>query len=1113
MIKQSWFLSLCILLSISLQAQMPVKGNYNPIYNAVNGSIVGHNTGRYNNRPLYINNSNAFILTGDQPIARLVQGEYIYGTFMLAVMHDGKAKWLQQCEQITSKYRAGTMSWEITDPLFEDIKVTLEVLPMALTTGMAIRAIAEGVKQGDSLIWAFGGAQWRKDQNLSWKLDVMGQPELLTWGFDPEECRNNEVVINNQICYVKLTEKAADRNNFFTVAGHCSELSKQAAGEASMWSKVETYVKLRPENLPLLHGSVEVVQGKSIYWAFEAYRAPGIPEISRIDDPEKAFAEGRKRTDSFLDRLRISTPDPYLDAMAEASVAAVDGTWYPPVFVHGGLQWNLRFPGWRTIFGGTMYGWHDRVMDEASFYTGFQETNSDKKEAKADTATLLTEQHPDSRFYGVGYINKDQGFYNMQSQFFDQIVEEYRWTGDPSLVKFFRKALELHLLWIRDCFDPDGDGVYESYINLWASDSQWYNGGGTAEETSYAYRGHLAARDMARSEGDSEAVKYHTMMLEKIKKGFFRKLWITQKGYSGSYREQGGHERLHENPWLYSIFLPVDAGLTSQQQSIESVYYSEWALQNDRMPAGGRKVWTSNWVPSIWSVRELWPGDNYHLALSYFLAGLPDDGYDIMRGTFMYSGFDHLSPGNLGGMQGGVDFGDCVHTFTRALVSGLFGYKPDYPNGKVVIAPQFPTSWDHASVELPDVKIAFEVKDNNIKYSIGLNRIADMEILLPVQCEDIKNVLVNGRKAEWTLIPGAGRSVMKIQLARATKADISIETINPLPYYAPACFEGNAGEVLKINTESARIISLEDPQGVFKDQKIANGELTGTLVATKGYHTVILQTMAGKTPQMRILRIKVDDPSGDTLNMARIEEKVPADAIWETVDMQKYLSPRPNTVSLRLGTDGYSPWTFTHWKSVPPVIKTDYVTKMLDGNEQFVTPQGVPFFWDKGDMNIAFTSMWDNYPAKMNFPVNKTGKVIYFLICGSTNVMQCQIANAVIRLNYADGQTDSLELVPPVNYWNLSTIEAHAGGPGQASASDYDSKANSFCMPSKLPETVNLGVNCRAMLLNLKMRPGVELKSIILETLSQEVVVGLMGITIEKGRATRDEGQAEMRDE
>ena len=64
-----------------------------PRYNAIGGAIVGYNIGSYNNRPLYINNTNAFILTGDQPIARLVKGEHIYGSFMLAIKRDGKGKW------------------------------------------------------------------------------------------------------------------------------------------------------------------------------------------------------------------------------------------------------------------------------------------------------------------------------------------------------------------------------------------------------------------------------------------------------------------------------------------------------------------------------------------------------------------------------------------------------------------------------------------------------------------------------------------------------------------------------------------------------------------------------------------------------------------------------------------------------------------------------------------------------------------------------------------------------------------------------------------------------------------------------------------------------------
>ena len=1077
-------------------------------YTAEKGTIVGKNTGRYNNRPLYINNTNAFILTGDQPIARLVKGEYLYGTFMLAIERKGKGKWLQQCDQITSIYRPGRMVWEITDTAFRGLKITLEILPMATTTGMAVRVNAEGVQQGDKLIWTFGGAQWRKGQNLSWKLDVMGHPELLTWGFIPEECRNNQVKTTGQTGFVSLAH-STNHSKLFTVAGGCSSDVKVDVGESSVWSNATVFKQSQPQDLPILKGTAALKQGKTIYWAFEAFSHADNPDLSRVNDLENTFAEGLKRTKSFQDRLKINTPDAYLNAVASASVAAVDGTWYPPVFVHGALQWNTRFPGWRTIFGGTMYGWHNRVRAEAKFYTDAQIKESDKKEAKADSALLLTAQDQDSRFYGLGRIDKDQSFYNMQTQFFDQIVEEYRWTNDPELVKFFRQALELHLIWERDCFDPDGDGVYESYINVWPTDSQWYNGGGTAEETSYAYRGHRAARDMAHNAGDSSAEKYHTQMMEKIKKGFFEKLWINKKGYSGAYREQGGHERLHENPWLYSIFLPIDAGLTSALQSIESVYYSEWALQNDRMPAGGRRVWTSNWVPGIWSIRELWPGDNYALALAYFQAGLPNDGWDIMRGTFMYSAFDDLVPGNLGAYQGGTDFGDCVHTFARTLVSGLFGYNPDYPNGKVKLTPQFPIDWNEASIELPDVQISFHRQGNKFNYSFELAQAANLELLLPVQCEDIRSVTVNGEAVSWKLLPAVGRSMLQVQMSGSAKAEVAIETGKRVPFYPPVSVEGNNGEIIKLKVMDAQIIGFEDPQGVLNNAKIEKGVLIAKQTANKGYHTVIASVMTGKALQWRVFRIKVNDPDRDLLEETGIVNEIPVNVTWEnigirpllnadvtTIYQQKYLLPRPNTVSVRLGTDGYSPWTFPYWKLLPPVIKLDKVKNMLDDKNRLITPQGVPFIWNAGLKNIAFTSMWDNYPAKIDFPVNRTGNAIYFLVSGSTNVMQCQIANAVILLNYADGQTDSLELVPPVNYWNLSPISASATAPGQSSRNDYMSEIDKFCLPAKLPEIVQLGENCRAMLLNLKLRQGVELKSISLETLSQEVVVGIIGITI-----------------
>jgi hypothetical protein len=158
----------------------------------------------------------------------------------------------------------------------------------------------------------------------------------------------------------------------------------------------------------------------------------------------------------------------------------------------------------------------------------------------------------------------------------------------------------------------------------------------------------------------------------------------------------------------------------------------------------------------------------------------------------------------------------------------------------------------------------------------------------------------------------------------------------------------------------------------------------------------------------------------------------------------------------------------------------------LDSAKRLRTLQGVPFAWAGGERNIAFTSMWDNWPRQVAVPVNRKAEAIWLLLCGFTNPMQGRIVNAEVRLKYADGVVGKLELVPPLNFWSLCPF----GG------ADYDYKHDAYCLPKVPPETVRLGSNCRAILLNQRLRPGVALESVTLETLSQEVIIGLMGVSI-----------------
>jgi hypothetical protein len=102
----------------------------------------------------------------------------------------------------------------------------------------------------------------------------------------------------------------------------------------------------------------------------------------------------------------------------------------------------------------------DRVKTEARLCLAKQITESYKKLPIADPKTGLSCQSIESRMFGRGRVNSfNTWHYDMQSIFFDQLIHAWRWTGDPELEKLLRPALELHLEYIRECFDPDDDGL------------------------------------------------------------------------------------------------------------------------------------------------------------------------------------------------------------------------------------------------------------------------------------------------------------------------------------------------------------------------------------------------------------------------------------------------------------------------------------------------------------------------------------------------------------------------------------------------------------------------------------------------------------------------------
>ena len=1085
----------CASLFAGKQGRVDLSTMVTPIYAVEGDAFVRHNGGRYSNRPLYCNHVYAIVLAGDKPTAMVGKMSNIYGNLMFALVRGGHGVWLQDASDVTSKYRPGRMEWTVSDQSWGATAVHLEVVPSAQGPGMVARLRVSNPQPGDSLIWASGAATVQKSSIL-WLYDQTSlKSGLETRGFVPEDCQNSHLEVNG----TSWTVQAADKSHSAAATGVCSADTQIKIADAQSWKDPVALLASRGADAPIACGQVAVAADQDVYWGLLG------PDAGAGKSPAEEFAAGLQRVKSIEDRVVVHTPDPWLDAGVGASSIVVDACYRDGVYSHSGMRWSTALLGWRTVFGGTVFGWHDLVKDDARLFISHQITEDDPAKTKpvADPKTRLSSQAPNSRMFGKGRIDlHDPHHYDMQSQFFDQVVHAWRWTGDPELEKLLRPSLDLDCEWIKDCFDPYGLGIYESYANTWPTDDQWYNGGGTSEETAYAYRAEQTALQLAQRAGDQKAIALHSAAVERIRKGFFDLLWIADKGHPGAYREQYGLKRLHESGWLYAIFCPIDAGLLTPEQSAQALHYTEWALERMKMPYGGEQCWPSNWVPSVWSVREMWSGDDYALALAYFQTGLPDDGWKVFRGMFPQQELFGPVPGDMGHPAGGTDFNDCNSMFARTVVEGLFGYAPDYPNGIVKIAPQFPGDWDHASIKTPDMSIAYKVNATTSSCDVTLAQPCAMEVEMPVSTRGIASVTLNGAAAKWQLIPGFGRSIVRVSVPPSGAAHVVVTTRDDLKTFPAVSLSGNVGDAVTLKAPHGQVLEFHDPQNVLQNAKIVDGNIAANLGANAGDHEVFGRVQVGDTEQWRIFKIHVTDAKADQELAAKTNVEVPAGARFHPLDVkpvfngdvrtiyqQQYVSPRPNTCSLRLATDGYSTWQMSGGPEMhTPTIGLDHVQSLSDGHGNITAGSGVPFPAPTEGKNIAFTSLWDNWPRQVEIPVNQSGSAIWFLLCGTTNPMEVRIPNAELRMMYEDGVVEKLEITPPFNFWTLCPL----------SGNDYDYARDAFSLPKVPPTTVQLGDNCRAILLPWRLRAGVRLKSVTMQCLSEEVVIGVMGVTVMK---------------
>ena len=481
------------------------------------------------------------------------------------------------------------------------------------------------------------------------------------------------------------------------------------------------------------------------------------------------------------------------------------------------------------------------------------------------------------------------------------------------------------------------------------------------------------------------------------------------------------------------------------------------------------------------------------------------------------------SPGNLGQVsfydaaRGECyrDFGDPIGVASRLLVQGLYGILPDVLNGKMVIRPGFPAGWSKASISLPDITYHFvREKDTDI-YRIEQRFKAPLALTLQVNVgrERIHSVKVNGKEVDWSFAEAAsGYPVVVIPASSAKKAIVEIvwegNCLNPV---LPETQAEALAEIRVPSILGAVFGEIYDPQGVLIQPNVSDTLIKSKVNDHLGHHTFFVRMKQGQMEWWQPVNVQItkSEKSPVILPFSQVNTSecrvMNMDSLFNAnvtdIFRNEYLTPRSPYTTLQLPVQGIGEWC--HPKLTADI--DDAGLRALVRDEMLTTKLGVPFRTLAQGSNIAFTSLWDNYPDSLSIPLSGRASHAYLMMAGSTNHMQCRIANGIVRVYYTDGTSDVLELVNPDNW---CPIEQDFYVDGQAftvvSPRPYRIHFKTGLVSNDLGKDLGIkGVYGRSIeggagvLLDMPLNPSKELSHLTLETLSNDVVIGLMGVTLQ----------------
>jgi hypothetical protein len=1052
-------------------------------YRPDGADFVIENGPEFFNRPLYGGNTAFRVDAGDRPEFSLyLPGRG--GNFRLGLVVGDQAKWMHEAASIRARYRPGEMLYEIRDPLLGSGVLHLAAVALAQTEGLVVRVQAEGIPAGVELIAAYGGVNGQRghrDGDIGTERVPIGEYFQLK----PEFCRDNRIEISGS--GFTLHSKAA------TLAGRFPVSARLMVGDATHWDRCASLLAgAGSASAPVVVARMPLIPDEAGFFAVQRlddggaaagdlaiYREvktnrpdaaparvrPLAPRYS-VGDIPAVFQAAEDYFAALRARVSVESPDPWLNASVGALDVAADAVWDAPqqAIMHGAIAWRTSLLGWRGPYLLDDLGWPDRARVHFATWAARQNTSAvpERIPAADENANLARNE---AALHSNGDISNSH--YDMNLVYIDAVFRHLQWTGDVAFAREVWPVIVRHLAWERRLFcrefGADKLPLYEAYAVIWASDDLQYNGGGTAHASAYNYFHNKMAARVARLIGeDPEPYEREAGLIERAMRQY---LWVAEEGTFAEFKDYLGAQLVHPDAALWTVYHAIDSEVATPREARKMVCYVRTHMPRlpvcgPGVPAGLGVYSTTDWMPYSWSINNVVFAENVHMALASWQAGCTDDAFALLKSSLIASMYMGVCPGNVGSMnyldvyrrESQRDFADGCGVFSRALIEGLFGLRPDLLAGELQIAPGFPSDWTHAKLHHPRADIEFK-RD-------GL----------------VDDYLVRAR---------FGRE-LALRFSVPARAGLAGATLNGHP--VAAVVQEDRLEIKGAIRDEAKIVIT------WEGSTSPDCQRSDVARTSCPCQRTVSEVGWASSPCL-----KMNSGPFETLPLTGQFN----DRVTEIFRPGKYRSPRSPFASLAQPAQGIGGWA---GEVNAHAVIDDTGLRTAAGREgRFTLPDGVPFATPGPGIapNIAFVSQWDNDPREISVPLTGRARGVVLLMAGSTNWMQSRIDNGEVVVTYSDGTTSRLALRNPETWWPIEEdyftddFQFRLNAPlpvrvdlksGRVRVLDQSSfKGRGRAVPGGA-----------ATVLELALDPQKELRSLTVRALANEVSIGLMAATLQR---------------